>query len=93
MHNDPMKEGMPTRGLAEPIPPSQGVGRIDTSKDFSSPFKSLRSRIIYIACCFLPYIGICVFVYLEGLETLGIILLAVPLVLFSLFWFLKRKLR
>jgi len=66
-------------------------GNINTTKDFSSGFDSQRSRIIYMCVCLLPYIGICVLVYLEGLEALGLIMLALPLVLLSIFWFIKKK--
>jgi len=94
MSEDPISKskigaGMGKRDL---IPKSQGPGNIFTDKDYAGSYKSLRSRIIYLICCALPYVGICVFIYLEGLETLGIILLAIPLVLFLIFWFLKRKL-
>lgn len=92
MSEDPLRKSRASTGFKDPIPKSQGRGSIYTNKDYSSSFTSLRSRIIYLTLCFLPYVGICVFIYLEGLEILGIVLLAVPLVLFGLFWFLKRKL-
>ena len=91
MSQDPMYKGSPS--FRDPMPKSQGRGKINTSKDYSGNFTSLRSRIIYITLCLLPYIGICIFVYLEGLETLALILLAIPLVLLGLFWFLQKTLK
>ena len=77
----------------EPIPKSRGRrGKIYTDRDYSSSFTSTRSRIIYLACCLLPYIAICTMVYLEGLEVLALLLLSIPLVLFLVFWFLDKKL-
>ena len=91
MSPDPMYKGPPD--FSDPIPKSQGRGSIDTDKDYSSNFTSLRSRILYLTLCILPYIAICIFIYLEGLETLALILLAIPLELLGLFWFLQKKLK
>lgn len=95
MSEDPISKSQITEGMgkSDVIPKSQGRGSINTSRDFSGGSTSLRSRIIYLTLCLLPYVGICIFVYVEGLEALAIILLAVPLVLFSLFWLLQSKLK
>jgi len=92
MSPDPMQKNRASVSFGDGIPKSQGPGSINTSKDYSAIFTSLGSRIVFLSTCILPYIGICAFVYLEGLEVLAIILLTIPLVLFSLFWFLKKKL-
>lgn len=91
MSKNPMHKGSPN--FYDPISKGKGGGSINTGKDYSGNFTSLRSRIIYLTLCLLPYIGMCIFVYLEGLEILAIILLAIPLVLLSLFWLLQAKLK
>ena len=76
--------------VQDPIPKSQGRGRIETNIDYSSNLKSRRSRILFLVLCILPYIGICTLIYLEGLELLAVILLAIPLVLLGVFWFIQK---
>ena len=92
MSEDPIsKSRIGPRGGGRPIPKSQRPESIDVNEDYASSFKGLRSRIIYIVCCFIPYIAVCVLIYLEGLESLGIALLSVPLALLLMFWLLQRK--
>lgn len=95
MSEDPISKSQIGAGMGKSkiIPESKGSGQIYTNRDYSEFFPSLRARIIYLTLCLLPYVGICIFVYLEGIEVLGIILLAVPLFLFTLFWILKRILK
>lgn len=76
----------------ELIPLNRGRGQIDITKDYSSGFTSLRSKIIYLTCCALPYIGFCTFLYMEGLKSACAVMVIVPIALFAIFWFLKRKL-
>ena len=77
----------------DPFPDNKkGRGSIYTDRDYSSGFTSRRSRIIYVSCCMLPYLAMCIYLYLSMSEAVGIMLLAVPLVLFLVFWFLSKKL-
>jgi len=92
MSTDPIKKSKVSVNFRDPIPKSQGRGNLDVSKNYSAGFNSLRSRIVFLSACMLPYIGICLFVYFEGLALLSIILLAIPLVFFLLFWLLQKKL-
>ena len=94
MSEDPISKSQIGAGMGrkDVLPKSYGPGSINVSKDYSTLFKTRRSRILFITCCALPHIGICIFVYLEGLKAVSIVLLAVPLVLGVLFWFLQKKL-
>lgn len=94
MIKDPTQKGNGPTQFHDPlIRNGKGKARIDTSTDYSRKFVSLRSRIIYMSLCILPYLAICVLVYLEGLEALGIMMLTLPLVLLSIFWYIQKKLR
>ena len=91
MSGHPLRKGG-APGFADPIPPNRGQGSINTNKDYYSSITSLRGRIIFVSLCAAPYIGFSIYLFVTGLEIQAIALLAVPLCLFLIFWFLIKKL-
>lgn len=90
MSRDPMQKGG-APGFSDPIPPNRGRGSIDTNKGYAS-VKSLPGRIVFAILCIVPYLAIGVYLFISGLEIQAIVLLAIPLLLFLVFWFLLKKL-
>ncbi|MEL6554584.1 MAG: hypothetical protein AAFQ63_14105 [Cyanobacteria bacterium J06621_11] len=74
----------------DPIPGGKKGGSIDLSKDYSKFSKGRGSRAVFASLTLLPYIGISVFVYFEGLKVLAILLLALPLLFFIVFFALMK---
>lgn len=92
MKEDPISKSQLGVGMGEKdvIKRSQGRGTIYTDRDYSSALTSRRSRAIFVALCLIPYIGICLVVYSTGVEILAIAMLAIPLVMLLLFWFIHK---
>ncbi|MGD1898127.1 MAG: hypothetical protein ACFB16_14375 [Phormidesmis sp.] len=90
MSEDPISKSGLNKRIKDPIAVPKGKGSIDVSRDYSSSL-SLRARIIFSAFCVAPYVAICVFVYLEGVKGAAIVLLAVPIVFFFIFWYLNNN--
>ncbi len=84
------KGGIP--GFSDPIPPNRGRGSINTGKKYLGFIESLTARILFVSLCMVPYLGFGIYLFLQGLKVQAIILLAIPLVLFLVFWFLIKKL-
>ena len=74
------------------IPDNRGKGSISTNKDYSTSIKSLKGRIFFVSLCIVPYVAAGIYLFMSGLEMPAIILLAIPLVLFLVFWFVVKKL-
>ena len=74
------------------IPDNRGKGNISTNKDYSTSIKSLKGRIFFVSLCIVPYVAAGVYLFMAGLEIQAIVLLAIPLVLFLVFWLLMKKL-
>lgn len=74
------------------IPDSRGKGSISTNKDYSTSIKSLKGRIFFVSLCIFPYLAAGIYLFMAGLEIQAIVLLAIPLVLFLVFWFVIKKL-
>ena len=93
MIKDPTKKGNGPTKFRDPIMHhGKSKGRINTSQDYSMGVTSLQGRLLFLGLCILPYIGICLVVYLQGLKALGLIMLAIPFVLLSFFRYLDKKL-
>ncbi|MFK8185317.1 MAG: hypothetical protein AB8B99_18235 [Phormidesmis sp.] len=95
MSDDPISKSQlgPGLGKTTVISKQKGRGSIYTDRDYSRALKTSWSRIIFVALCLIPYIAICVVLYLDGVEILGITLLAIPFVLFFVFRSLAKNLR
>lgn len=74
----------------DPFPKRGKRGSIDLSKDYSKFSSGSRSKILLASLTMLPYLGLGVLLFLEGLKVLAIVLLLIPLVLFLIFWVVSK---
>jgi len=95
MSEDPISKSQIGAGLGRPdvLSKSQGRGSVYTDKDYSKSLQSRRSRVAFVTLCLIPYVAACVVLYLDGLEFLAITLLATPLVLLLVFWYIAKRLK
>lgn len=93
MSEDPISKSQLTpRAKSNFIPLSKGRnGKIFTDKDYSSSFKSLPSRVIFVFFCAVPYIVIATYLYFTADEVIAIIMLALPAIIGLAFWFLMKN--
>lgn len=91
MSGDPMQKGGAPR-FSDPIPSNRGKGSINTNKEYYASIKSLPGRIVFAVLCIIPYLAGGIYLFVAGLEIQAIVLLAIPLALFLVFWFLLKKL-
>ena len=89
------KRGVSGRDLAgghsakDPQPLNSKGGRIDVSHNYSFGSRKVLLLVCFVLLSIYGFIGITLF--LKGLEFLSILLLVLPLILFSLFLFIGSK--
>lgn len=95
MSEDPISKSKIGAGMGsgDPVPKNQGRGSINTSRDFSTAFTSLSSRVAFVSLCMLPYVVLCVYLYLSLNKFLAIILLSLPILVGLGFWLLSQNMR
>ncbi len=90
MSPDPLQKGN-NPSFRDPLTRSGKGGQLNQRRDYGGSSASLRSRIIFVSLCLIPYLGFGIYLFVQGQQIPAIALLGAPLFIGLLFWFVIKN--